>query len=156
MAATPYRAVSFSKGDTVTMDALDQIQSNYQWTKDNSPRGRFMTSNGNPIDSRIVIIAGKARIKRNKKSVTGKAVVRFGKAFDAACHPHVSTGIIATFQRRIHCTVGGIDRASYPNATGFEVYINIDASGAKNDKIDKDVWVAWSAFGFRGDDLIAF
>lgn len=149
MAATPYRAVSFEQDDILDEDSLDQLQANYQWIKDNTPRGRFFAASGRPSDTNILMVGGKTRIKHNRKSDSGKSVVRFGNAFASTSLPHVTTAIIATFQRKIHCTLGGIGKATYPNASGFEVYINIDAEKAKHDKMDKDVWVSWIAVGQR-------
>lgn len=156
MAATPYKQVTFEQGDVITRDTLDQIQTNFQWIKDNAPRTRLFLPDDTWSDTNLVIMAGKVKINPNKKSDTGKAVVKFQPGFAADTRPHVTTAIVATWTRKIHCTVGGIGSESYPTAEGFEVYANIalenmkakkKADQKKNDKLSKPVWIHWIAYG---------
>lgn len=156
MPVTPFKAMSFVKDDVVTKDSLDQMQANYQWINDNTPRGRFYRGNGEPLDVRTLVVSGRARIRKNKKDDTGKARVRFRKAFAPNCHPHVTTGIVSDFQRRIFCVVNGPGGVNYPNANGFEIKVNIAAEKKKNDKIQKEFWIHWHAFGYRTDDMNEF
>lgn len=158
MVATPYKTITFDDGDVITLDTLDQMQSNLQWIKDNSPRSRTFLSDDTWMSTRTVILAGKVKINPNKKSDTGKAIVHLPPLFDPACTPMVTTGIIATWTRKIHCTVTGLGAASLPSAAGFEVYANVGlenmkakkvADRKKNDKLKKPVWISWIAYGYR-------
>lgn len=156
MAVTPFKAMEFKKNDVVTLDAMDQMQANYQWIMDNTPRGRFVRLSGEPQNERTVLLAGRARIKRDKKADTAVSRVRFGKAFAPSCRPHVTTGVVSDFQKRIFCVVNGPQGKNYPNANGFEVKVKIHAVKDKRDRIEKMFWVHWHAFGYRTDDMNEF
>ena len=62
---TPYKAISFEKHDVVTRPVLDQLNANYRWILENTPRGRFYRDNAEPRPENINMIAGKAVIKQN-------------------------------------------------------------------------------------------
>jgi hypothetical protein len=151
---TPYKAVEFTKHEVVTRQTLDQMQSNLQWIKDNTPRSRVYAPNGVPTDVLTVIVSGKALIKKNKKSDTGHANVKFrGNIFDPRCRPHVTRGINAGFQRNIFCTLHGPGKTNYPDSTGFAITVNIAADKDKQDAIKKNFYVHWQAHGYRKDNM---
>lgn len=152
MPVTPFKAMKFKKNDVITKDDMDQMNSNLQYLEDMTPHARFYKGDGTPMDIRSTIIGGRTRIRKNKKSDDARVRVSFpAGTFDADCHPHVTTGIIAEHQTKIFCVVNG-PGVAYPNANGFDIQINI-AAGKKHDKIVKEFWVAWHAFGYRVDEL---
>jgi hypothetical protein len=152
---TPYRAVNFVKHDIITKDEMDQLQTNYQWINDNTPRSRlYFTTSSQP--DMMVIIAGKKEIKANKKTDNALVKVGFGKAFAPTCRPNVTTAVNADFQTNIFCVVHGPKGINLPNSTGFEISISIAADKKKNDVIKKPFFVHWSAIGFRENDMNEF
>jgi hypothetical protein len=158
---TAYRSVSFKNHETMTRDLMDQIEQNLQYVKDNTPRGRlFKKTNKGVIlkDDLLVIIAGKVKIPRNRKSSSARATVKFGAAFASNCTPNVTTAICADHQRTIFCIVNGPAGQTLPDHTGFEVHCSVqdDPTTKKTDVIKKDFWVHWIAMGFRTDDLNEF
>lgn len=161
---TPYKAVSFSKHDTITKQDMDQLQNNYQWIKDNTPRGQFYRAEKNIEQTLLVLVAGKRLIRRHPKTDSAKVAVKFGKVFAPDCRPAVTTGVVADFQKKIHCVVNGPGKTNYPNATGFEINVNIagpkDKKGTpvrrRKDVIKKPFWVHWQAMGYRTDNLREF
>lgn len=153
---TPYRAVNFSKHDPITRPDLNQVVANYQWINDNTPAGRFITQRDRMVDYYTIIIAGKAKIGKRPKMDSARVKVKFGARFDPDCKPAVTTGIVCQAQRSIHCTVGGLNKATYPNAIGFELRVKIDATSPKQDHIKSDFWVHWSAMGYRAEDMREF
>lgn len=150
MSVTPFKAISFKKDDVVTVDQLDQLENNYQWVHDNTPRGRYHRPvDGTPLDVNTVLLGGRVQIKKNMKDDTGTASVSFGsRHFHPSCKPHVTTAVVSDFQRRIFCVVNGPGGINYPNSYGFEVKINVAAEQDKNDKIEKAFFVSWHAFGY--------
>jgi len=145
----------------MTRDLMDQIQQNLQFIKDNTPRGRLFrrTSSGIVLkDNLLVVIAGKTKISRNRKSSTARATVKFGAAFDPVCSPNVTTAICADHQRTLFCQVNGPGGKNLPDHTGFEIYCSVqdDPTTKKTDVIKKDFFVHWIAMGFRTDDLNEF
>jgi len=172
VAITPFKAMQYTRDDPITKDSLDTLQSNYQWLYENSPRGRYYEASGLPLDEKTIILAGKARIRKNRKSATERTSVRFGRTFDPRCQPHITTGIISDFQRRIYCVVNGPVGIDYPNANGFDIKatVHFDEEEIKKQnkgkgknkkkkvkpKIEREFFVAWHAFGFRADDMNDF
>lgn len=152
---TPYRAVTFEEHQIIDSSTMNQIQSNYQWINDNTPRGRFYRAT-TPLDTKTMLIAGRVLIARNKKSDSAKVSVRFGKAFDPTCRPSVTTGVVADYQRKIFCSAHGPDGVDLPNNTGFEISINIAEDKATQDFIRKSFWVHWAAFGYRTEAIHEF
>lgn len=158
---TAYRSVSFKQHDIMTRDLMDQIQQNLQYIKDNTPRGRLYknTSKGISLqDSLLVVIGGKTRIPRNRKSSTARATVKFGAAFASGSRPNVTTAVCADAQRTIFCVVNGPGGQAYPDHTGFEISCAVqdDPTTKKPDVFKKDFYVHWIAMGFRTDDLNEF
>ena len=156
MPVTPFKAMEFKKNDVVTLDAMDQMQANYQWIVDNTPRGQFVRLNGDRLSTRNVLVGGRVRIKRNKKEDTASARVRLGRSFSPECRPHVTTGVVSDFQRRIFCVVNGPQGINYPTSAGFDVRVNVASAKKKRDKIQKSFWVHWHAYGYRTDDMNEF
>lgn len=156
MAVTPYRAVEFKRDDVITKTTLDQVQSNMQWINDNTPRGRFVRHNDEILDEKLVILAGRKRVRRMPKKDMANAKVRFGRAFSPRCSPHVTTSVVAEKQRRIFCIVNGPGGRLTVNSEGFEIKVNVAAEKKKNDKIKEPIWVHWHAFGYRTDDMDEF
>jgi len=154
---TPYKAVSFVKHDIITRSTLDQLQQNYQWIHENTPRGKFYREQGEPKMTNVRLIAGKKEIGQNKKGDTATVRVNFGgKVFHPNCKPSITTGVVADFQRKIFCVVHGPAGINYPNADGFQITVNIASDNEKDDVIKKSFWVHWQALGFRTDDMNEF
>ena len=152
---TPFRALSFVNHEVITRDKMDQLQADYQWINDNTPRGRLYRDGG-VLDYQLMLVAGKSLIRRNRKRDDQKVGVRFAKAFHPNCRPNVTTGVVADFQRQIFCTVHGPKGVNYPNYTGFEISVNIAADNKKQDVIKKNFYVHWSAMGYRKADMNDF
>lgn len=155
---TPYKAISFVKHEILSRDRLDQLQANYQWINDNTPRGRLFMPNRPAKNKLLVIIGGKRQINRDRKNARAKASVKFGRAFAPNCNPNVTTGIVADFQRHIFCVVNGPKGKALPDSTGFEIAVAVqdDPTTKKTEVIKKDFFIHWSAFGYRTDDMNAF
>lgn len=158
---TAYRSVGFKQHDTMTRDLMDQIQQNLQYIMDNTPRGRLYKKTDAGIvlqDDLLVIIGGKVKLPRNRKSSTARATVKFGAAFDSGCVPNVTTAICADAQRTLFCVVNGPGGKTLPDHTGFEISCAVqdDPTTKKSEVIKKDFFVHWIAMGFRTDDLDEF
>lgn len=147
---TPFKAMDFRRGDIITKSDMDQMQTNLQWLYEHTPRGLFYTKSGNTTTTGISIACGKVRIPKNAKSDTREVKLSFPRgAFASNCHPHVTTGIEADQQFRIHCVVAGPGGNGVPTNTGGTIKINIAADYEKHDSVLKEFFVTWHAFGFR-------
>jgi hypothetical protein len=153
---TPYKAVSFVKHDTITRDVLDQLNFNYRWIQENTPRSRFYRDQGEPRPENGVLLAGKTKILENKQNDTARVNVSFSRAFAPTCRPAITTGVCADFQKKIFCVVSGPGGSNYPTASGFRVVVNVAADHADQDHIKKTFWVHWSAFGYREETVNEF
>lgn len=165
MPVTPFKAISFVKDETITKNTMDQLQSNFQWIYDNTPRGGYFRTNGNSRDERTVLMAGRHKVMRDPKTNAGTASVSFGRGFHPDCKPHVTTGIITDKERRVWCVVNGPGGTGLPNSSGFEIKIRVmeppvkkqaEADKTKKDErvqIEKEFWVAWHAFGYRPEKV---
>lgn len=155
---TPFKAVEFKKHDTVTRDLVDAMQTNTQWLKDNTPRGRNIYDNGSIVDSLAVMICGRVSIPRNKKYAYAVKSVKFGTAFDSRCRPNVTTGIVSESARQIFCVVNGPDGTLLPTSSGFDIFVTADdaAAGTRTNRwaINKGFFVYWQAMGYRADDTL--
>lgn len=143
---TPYRAVSFSQHDPITKEEMDQLNANYQWIHDNTPVGLFYKRDSKPVQEMLVIVAGRALIKKHPKMDHAKVKVNLRKAFAPDCRPAVTTGLV-TNSVKTFCTVHGPKGANYPTATGFEISVEKSYNG-RDDKIKKPFYVHWMAMGY--------
>lgn len=162
---TPYRAVHFSKHDIIERHDMDQLQANYQWIYDNTPRGRFYKPDTTKQDTLVAVVSGRHLIRRDRKKDHAKVAVNLHKAFDPACRPAVTTGIVCDWRTKIFCVVNGPKGVNYPNASGFEIAVDMAQAhkkqAGKNHKnvrgsIRKNFWVHWQAAGYRTDDMHDF
>lgn len=151
---TTFKAVDFAKHDVITRDLLDIIQANNQWLSENTPRTRQIGDDGSVVDDLGIIVSGRVRIPRSKKNANSVQTVSFGKAFHPTCYPAVTTGVVSENQRQIFCVVNGPEGRTLPNASGFDIRINVDedawvGTGKKRWKIAKEFFVYWQAAGYR-------
>lgn len=153
---TPYRAVDFKQDEVITKAHLDQLQDNFQWIYENTPRARHMSLSGSPRDVRSVIVCGRVTFPVNKKKDTAGKTVRFGKAFGSGCRPHVTTGVCVKRQPRVYCILNGPGGMGYPTNVGFDVFLNVAALNKKNDHFKSTMYVHWMAHGWRTDDMNEF
>lgn len=147
---TPFKEMDFRRGDIITQEDMDQMQTNLQWLYEHTPRGLFYTRTGKTTTSKISVVGGRVAIPKNTKSDTRQVRVTFpARAFASNCHPHVTTGIVADQQFRIFSTVAGPGGIGVPTNTGCTIKINIGAIHKVNDSVLKEFFVVWHAFGFR-------
>jgi hypothetical protein len=148
---TPYKALEFAKNDVITKDDVDQMQTNLQYIKDNTPRGRFIGPR-KIHNSLNVLIAGRTPIRKNTKSRSAYVKVEFpARAFDPGCRPAITTGIVSDQTSKIFCVVNGPGGTDYPTATGFDISVVVSKDSAQN-SIIRDFWVDWHAYGYRTDN----
>lgn len=153
---TPFRALSFKRGQVITDDDMEQLIANYQWVFDNHPRARYYRDPGKPTaDTLAMVLGGRARIAKSKKEDTALVKVNFRKAFSPGCQPHVTTGVVSDLPRQIFCVVNGPAGKTYPNSSGFEIKVVLHEGGAK-DKIARSFFVDWIAYGYREANYVDF
>lgn len=151
---TPYRAVAFNTNDVLTRAKMDQLATNYQWIKDNTPRNIVFREDEPVVTDLTVIVGGYARINKNKKRDEQKVNVKFpANTFAPDCQPHVTTAVVSGFQRQIFCVCHGLGKKNLPDSTGFSLSVNIAADRKKEDKIKKDFFIHWHAHGYRTEDM---
>lgn len=156
MSILPYRAVEFVEDEVVLQEELDQLQSNYQWINDNTPRGRFFREEGRNQDTKLMLLCGKALVKKNNKESTASVNVTFEKSFSPACNPQVTTGVVCDFSKKVFVSLRGPGGKGMPDNTGFTLNVDIAEEKEKLDKIANEFWIHWHAFGYRTDDMNEF
>lgn len=145
MSSTPYRPISFSPNETLTTDKLNQLTSNMNWLRDNTPRILYTLPSGAKREQSLRVASGRVFFP-SSKSDSANQQVHFGNYFSAGCQPLITTGIVSDQQVRIFCTISGIG-SLHPDNTGFKVHVNIAAERDRNDFI-KPFAVAWNAVGY--------
>lgn len=146
---TPFRAMDFIDDRPITKDDLDQMQSNLQWLTDNTPRGRFVRNNNTVQEDSLVVLGGSSYIAPRPTENHALAKVRFSTAFDSDCQPSVTTGVVCNWKNKVHCVVAGPGEVNYPNSSGFDLRVKIQASTPQQEYIINPIYVHWIAMGFR-------
>ena len=146
MATTPFKSVQWSPGELIGEDKMDDLGSNQTWLRDNTPRAFYTFPGGARRDTGIKIAAGRVLIPPGTGD-SASATVRFNNFFSSGCNPIITTGVNASFNRRIFCVFNGFGDLQ-PDHTGFQVYVNVAAELAKFDSIQSRFWVTWQALGY--------
>ena len=145
MAVTPFRAVSWTHTELISEDKMDQISSNMNWLRDNTPRAHYRAHGLNKKDQ-IKIASGLALITARKQNHATQRV-SFGNFFSPNSRPIVTTGTVSNAQRRIFVTHDGIGQL-HPDHTGFDIHVVIFATTKRQNRITRNFYVSWHAMGW--------
>lgn len=162
MTATPYRKVDFTDTEKdaweiISTDDLNQVVSNLQYIKENSPtiQHRGLGTNNTRQEERVQIVCGKVEIPANKKSDNVAKNVKFpAETFLAGSHVHIALGIEGahwTDYHKLHAVAQGLNGAGYPSYKGFRVFVNNHALDPRNDKMIRMIRVHWIAIGMASN-----
>lgn len=147
MASKEFVAVTWSPGQMIDQDTLDQINNNLTFLRDQSVDGSYMHLNNGVTSAGVKILAGR-KLVPPVKSDTTSARIGFAKMFTPDSVPIVVCTILAADHSvKFSHTISGIGR-DHPNHQGFQVKINRHAESEKKDVIDKALYVNWIAMGY--------
>lgn len=147
MAATPYRPVSFDDR-SLSVEKLQQVQSNIQWLFENTPRMRYTHSQAAIIrDSGIKIIAGKTPYGGVELDFLDVSVY-FGSFFSSACRPVVTASVESSGNQRRLVTLRGINGEI--DYRGFIGHVSDQENHAviSWNPLRQGGWLHWTAVGF--------
>lgn len=121
---------------------MAQLANNSQWLFENTPRMNY-NAYGVKRATGVKIAAGIQIFGASKVAYQTRPVY-FNNFFSAASHPVVTTGVIG-YQRRIFVIMNGLGTL-HPDQRGFQ--ITIEAESASANKIERSMYVSWTAIGF--------
>lgn len=142
-----FKAVNWTPNELLAEAKTDQMSDNADYLFANTPRAIYTLPGGLRRAQGVKIASGRVLIAKDMKSDSGAVTVRFGNFFTANCDPIITTGIVATGQRKIFCVINGIGQLQ-PDNTGFQVGVNIASENKKKDNISHSFYVTWQAMGY--------
>lgn len=131
--------------EMITVNDMNQLSHNQQFIFEQMPRANYRGFGVHRSEG-IKLAAGLIAIGASKKPYASNDV-RFGNFFAPRCNPIVTTGIVASHQHRIFCTIQGLGTL-HPDNRGFRARVTIDAATKKNRKIARNFYVSWQALGY--------
>lgn len=146
MATTPYKPTSWSIGEAVSRDKLNQMTSNDQYIFENQPNA-FYNAHGIKKTSAIKIMAGYIWVGSGKSSHYERDVY-FGNFFSVGCKPVITTAQVIQTQSRIHCVIRGLPGQYWPDHRGFRAVIDSDELNQKNNYFHYGCYVYFIAIGY--------
>lgn len=146
MATTPYKPTSWSVGEQITREKLNQMTANDQYIFENQPNA-FYNAHGIKKTTGLKIMAGYVYIAGGKAKHYQKAVY-FGNFFSVGCKPIVVTGQVIQKQSRIHCIIRGLTGEYWPDHRGFTAVVDSDELSTKSNYFHYGVNVQFIAVGY--------
>lgn len=141
MAATQYKAVTWSPNELISGDKMNQMSTNMDWLAQNTPRALYSVS-GLKTQQGIKIIGGMTFLPASSKQSTVNASVMFSGFFSSNCMPIITTGTVSIHMRSIFVGIHGLDGLK-PDARGFVINAK---SETKN--VPRSFYVSWQALGY--------
>lgn len=137
--------MSFSTDEVLTLEKLDQMQSNLTWIWENTPSTKYIYDSGQFKTSESLILSGKAkgdfrtsRPSPGNISYISSLYVSFSQNFNISCIPNITMGLLDIGQW------GGIT-ISYSSADANGFAINVTSSNPDS----LGPWqIYWQAVGF--------
>ena len=146
MASKEFVAVSWSPGQLVEEDTLDQMNNNITYLRDQMVDGQYQHRLGGLTDTNIKLLCGYATIPPNKAN-TATTSVSFSKMFSPNSYPVVTASVIGTKNRNIDLTLGGIGQ-TFPNHQGFYAKVYVGDIGKVVGQIHGTIYIMWIAMGY--------
>lgn len=146
MATTPYKPTSWSLGEQITREKLNQMTSNDQYLFENQPNA-FYNAHGIKKTTGLKIMVGYTYLKGGR-SRHHESQVFFGNFFSVGCLPIVITTPIIQKQSRIHHCVRGLPGTYWPDHRGFTAIIDTDEINPKTNYLYYGVNLQFVAVGY--------
>lgn len=146
MATTRYKPTSWSIGEQLAREKLNQMTSNDQYLFENQPNA-FYNAHGIKKTTGLKIMAGYTVI-RGGKSRHYEREVYFGNFFSVGCKPIIVTGLVIQKQSRIHCILRGLRGEYWPDHRGFTAVVDTDEINPKTNYFHYGVNVQFLAIGY--------
>lgn len=146
MATTPYKPTSWSVGEQITREKLNQMCANEQWIFENQPNVMF-DAHGIKKNSGIKMYSGLISFGSNSTTHQEKQVY-FGNFFAVGCKPIVLLTPIMQTQSRIMCMVRGLPGEYWPDHRGFTVVMDTAEINPKNNYFHYSSSAHYLAIGY--------
>ena len=124
MASNPYKPISWSDGEPIDKDKLNQMASNDQYLFERMP-SMFYNAHGVKKTTGVKILAGKGTVPKTSSKLS-YATIYFGSFFSQGCRPIVIAIPVQNSSRtRFDCSVRGIG-VVYPDHRGVQIGVTTD------------------------------
>lgn len=147
MSSDTFKALNWTPNELLGEAKTDQLGDNAEYLYLNTPRAVYTLPSGLRRSEGVKIASGRVMITKRLKTDSATVAVKFGNFFTIGCQPIITTGIISENQTKIFATVNGIGQLQ-PDASGFNVAVNIATDSKKKDKIAHSFYVTWQAMGY--------
>jgi hypothetical protein len=137
--------ISFSPGQLLDEDTLDQMVANEQFLRDQSVDGKVTTEWGSIWDTGIKMLCGRAMIPAQSASVV-YGTVGFTSMFTPGSQPVIATGITSVAGNKFMHVIRGIGQVM-PDHRGFQYQLNVRGVGDDNSSIGNTIYLNWIAMG---------
>lgn len=146
MSNNEFVAVSWSGGQIIDEDSMDQLNDNTVYLRNQSIDGKYQNLNNSVVDTGIKMLCGRKEItQRDSDTVTTR--IGFSQIFTPNSTPIITTSLTSPSFVKFFTIIHGIDRL-HPNHQGFECKVNVYADKKKNDKFSSSIFVNWIAMGY--------
>lgn len=145
MTATAFQPVTWSDGQDIDADTLNQMATNDNWLYNNMPQA-FYKAYGISKNTQVKITGGIIPLGPTKDKTIYKEI-GFGNFFSASCAP-VVVGT-HTGSKLVQLSVGGIGSGNQkPDNRGFSVNLVATPSTATKNYFPHQIFVHWMALGW--------
>ena len=141
-----YVPVSWSAGEPITVEKLQQMASNTQSILESKP-STAIKHNGINRDRGMKILAGSSLFQPSKTFST-KNNIYFGNFFSVGCTPIITPSFYSHPQLGMNLTPFGLNGTKIPDHRGFSVYVWADDRSGNSAKIVHPYYVTYIAVGF--------
>lgn len=146
MATTPYKPTSWSVGEQITREKLNQMCSNEQWIFEKQPTITY-DAHGIVRNSGIKMYTGFLGFTASN-GVHQERTVDFGTYFSVGCKPIVLLTPIMATQSRIMTMVRGLPGEYWPDHRGFTIVIDSAEIDQKNNWLHYNSAVHYLCIGY--------
>jgi len=139
--------ISFSPGQLLDEDTLDQMAANELFLRDASVDGKYVNEYGAIVDNNIKLMCGMTIIPPQNVSVVYGTVAFPAMFTPGVMGPTIATSILSPGQNKFMHVVYGIGQY-YPDHRGFQFKINVRAGQDDNAIFSDTIMLQWIAMGY--------
>jgi hypothetical protein len=147
---TGFYAFSWEPLDLISLEAMNQLNSNVNALHNFMPRGAFTTDQGLFRREQVKMMSGRIIVPKTKKKIDEASVdVSFPQFFSQGCDPNVTIGINSRNQPNLFVTFRGKPGTGLlPDITGFQIDVLVAAEDGEKSHIARPFFVHWQAMGY--------
>lgn len=144
MANSSFTPVTFTGGQILDEDSLQQLSNNVKNVRDESTDGVYSHLSGSTTSTGLKFLTGRIVVPQQHRS-TIDVRVPFIRFFSTTSSPNVFTSITSSGQNDFNMVIRGIGQI-HPSHQGF--IANIKTANVKSNVKFNKFYLNWVAFGF--------